>query len=189
MTSKIQAQPGKKTWPPQGQWTYDDYRRLPDDGWRYEVIERVLHKKPTPRPKHQQAIFVIAGRLWEHLQGEPVGQAFTAPIDVILPGLANPVQPDLLFIAAARLEIVKETFIEGAPDLVIEVLSPGNWLDDRRTKFRVYALAGVREYYRGHRPPPDRGVRVAGSELHSGGPLYSKRTGQLCRGARIQRRC
>ncbi len=146
-TRKVQAQPGEKTWPPQGQWTFDDYRQLPDDGWRYEVIEGVLHMNPAPRPKHQQAIFVIAGRLWEHLQGKPVGQAFTAPIDVILPGLTNPVQPDLLFIAAARLEIVKETFIEGAPDLVIEVLSPGNWLDDRRTKFRVYALAGVREYW------------------------------------------
>jgi Uma2 family endonuclease len=59
----------------------------------------------------------------------------------------GPVQPDILFINAQRSEIVKETFIEGAPDLVIEVLSPGNWLDDRRTKFRIYALAGVREYW------------------------------------------
>jgi Uma2 family endonuclease len=146
-TIDVRAQPGEKTWPPQGQWTFDDYQRLPDDGWRYEVIEGVLHMNPAPRPKHQRAIFVISGRLWEHLQEEPLGQVFTAPIDVILPGLTSPVQPDILFINAQRSEIVKETFIEGAPDLVIEVLSPGNWLDDRRTKFRIYALAGVREYW------------------------------------------
>jgi hypothetical protein len=58
------------------------------------------------------ALFVISGRLWEHLQRLPVGQAFTAPIDVILPGLSSPVQPDLLFITAERLEIVKETLSE-----------------------------------------------------------------------------
>lgn len=144
---EAQTQPGEKTWPPQGQWTYDDYCRLPDDGWRYEVIEGIPYRSPTPRPKHQRAVFVISGRLWEHLQRAPIGQAFTAPIDVILPDLASPVQPDLLLITAERLEIVKETFIEGAPDLIVEVLSPSNWLDDRRTKFRVYALAGVREYW------------------------------------------
>jgi Uma2 family endonuclease len=59
-------------WPPQGKWTYEDYRRLPEDGWTYEI--------------------------------------------------------------------------EGAPDIVVEVLSPGNWLVDRRDKFKVYAKAGVREY-------------------------------------------
>lgn len=89
-------------WPPQGQWTYKDYKRLPDDGWRYEVIEGELHTAPAPRPRHQRVIFALSGLLWDY---------------------------------------------EGPPDLTIEVLSPSNWLDDRRTKFRLYARAGVREYW------------------------------------------
>jgi Uma2 family endonuclease len=134
-------------WPPQGQWTYEDYKRLPDDGWRYEVIEGELHVAPAPRPRHQRVVFALSGLLWDYLRHNPLGQAFAAPIDVLLPGLASPVQPDVLFIANDRLDIVKEEFIEGPPDLAIEVLSPSNWLDDRRTKFHLYARAGVREYW------------------------------------------
>jgi Uma2 family endonuclease len=70
-----------------------------------------------------------------------------APTDVLLPGLATPVQPDVIFVVKERLDIIKEERVEGAPDIVVEVLSPGNWLVDRREKFRVYAKAGVREYW------------------------------------------
>lgn len=67
---------------------------------------------------------------------------------VILPaGLATPVQPDLIFISEERRAVIREQSIEGAPDLIAEVLSPSNWLDDRRTKFEAYAEAGVREYW------------------------------------------
>jgi len=137
----------EERWPPQGQWTYGDYKRLPQDGWRYEVIEGELHMAPAPRPRHQRVVFALSGLLWDHLRHNPLGQAFAAPIDVLLPGLASPVQPDVLFIANERLDTVKEEFIEGPPDLVIEVLSPSNWLDDRRIKFHLYARAGVREYW------------------------------------------
>jgi len=102
---------------------------------------------PAPRPRHQRVVFALSGLLWDHLRHNPLGQAFAAPIDVLLPGLASPVQPDVLFIANERLDTVKEEFIEGPPDLVIEVLSPSNWLDDRRIKFHLYARAGVREYW------------------------------------------
>jgi Uma2 family endonuclease len=81
------------------------------------------------------------------LDQQPIGEVLISPIDVILPDLANPVQPDLVFIANDRLHIVKEDFIEGIPDLIVEVLSPGNPAHDRRIKFRVYAQAGVREYW------------------------------------------
>jgi Uma2 family endonuclease len=64
-----------------------------------------------------------------------------------MPGKAEPVQPDLVFVAAERLDIVTQRAIEGVPDLVVEVLSPSNWLDDRRTKFALYAEIGVREYW------------------------------------------
>jgi Uma2 family endonuclease len=61
--------------------------------------------------------------------------------------MATPVQPDFLFTAVDRSEIVQEERIEGAPDWVVEVLSPSNWLVDRHTKFDVYARSGVREYW------------------------------------------
>jgi len=133
--------------PPQGEWTYEDYARLPSDGMRYEVINGELHMTPAPRPQHQKAIFILAGRFWEYLQRKPVGEAYVAPIDVILPGRASPVQPDLLFIARDRLAIVTEDLIEGTPDLIVEVLSPSNPWHDRRTKYQLYARAGVREYW------------------------------------------
>lgn len=133
--------------PPQGQWTYDDYARLPDNGMRYEVIQGDLYMSPAPTPKHQRIIAALYGYLWQHLRKHPLGEAFFAPIDLVLPDLANPVQPDLLFIEKEGLDCVKEKFIEGVPDLIVEVLSPGNVAQDRRIKFQLYAAAGVREYW------------------------------------------
>ncbi len=133
--------------PAQGEWTYEDYRRLPDDGWRYEVLRGELHMTPAPNWKHQQAVYSLGFLLKLFLQRRRLGKACPAPIDVILPAVATPVQPDLVFISKDRMEIIKEGGIEGAPDLIIEVLSPSNWLTDRRTKFEIYALAGVREYW------------------------------------------
>lgn len=143
----VSPQVAAEKWPPQGQWTYEDYKRLPDDGWRYEVIEGELHMAPALRPRHQEATINLATAMSQFARSKKLGKVYTAPIDVLLSGLASPVQPDILFIAGDRLDIVKEEFIEGPPDLIIEVLSPSNWLDDRRTKFRLYARAGVREYW------------------------------------------
>ncbi len=134
-------------WPSQGQWTYSDYKRLPRDGWRYEIIEGELYMAPARRPRHQEATINLATAMSQFARSKRLGKVYTAPIDVLLPGLASPVQPDVLFIANERLDMVKEEFIEGPPDLVIEVLSPSNWLDDRRIKFHLYARAGVREYW------------------------------------------
>ncbi len=133
--------------PPQGEWTYEDYTRLPENGLRYEIIKGELLMTPAPLPKHQRIIANLYGYLWEYLRHQPVGEVFFAPIDVNLPGLASPVQPDLLFIANDRLGIIKERFIEGPPDLIMEVLSAGSEMHDRRTKFELYARAGVREYW------------------------------------------
>lgn len=144
----VQPQPVEAAWPPpRDRWTYEDYKRLPDDGWRYEVIEGELRMSPAPRPKHQEAVTNLGFGLVGFVKTRKLGRVFLSPVDVRLPGLAEPVQPDILFIRQDRLGIVKEKWIEGAPDLIVEILSPSNWIDDRRTKFRVYALAGVREYW------------------------------------------
>jgi Uma2 family endonuclease len=144
----VQIEPAARQWPPpQGKWTFEDYARLPNDGWRYEVIEGVLFMSPSPSPKHQEAITNFGFSLARFVKANRLGKVFFAPIDVRLPVLADPVQPDILFIRQDRLDIIKEKWIEGAPDLIVEILSPGNWIDDRQTKYRVYALAGVREYW------------------------------------------
>lgn len=138
----------KQQWPPlQGEWTYDDYAQLPNNGMRYEVIKGELYMSPAPSPRHQRIIAKLFGLLWEYLGKHPVGEAIFAPVDVMLLDVSGIVQPDLLFIANERLDIVQETLIEGVPDLIVEVLSPGNPTHDRRVKFELYAQVGVREYW------------------------------------------
>ena len=108
---------------------------------------------PAPRTQHQETSLHLASALHQFAHTNQLGKVFTAPIDVILSDratdetIASPVQPDILFIAQERLEIVQEKYIVGAPDLIIEILSPSNWLDDRRDKYTVYEAAGVREYW------------------------------------------
>ncbi len=143
----IQSLTETATWPPQGKWTYEDYARLPRDGWQYEVIYGRLIMVPAPAPGHQLIVGELLAALTTFLRRHPLGRVFPAPTDVLVPGKAEPVQPDLVFVAAGRLNIVTKRAIEGAPDLVVEVLSPSTWLDDRRTKYALYADLGVREYW------------------------------------------
>jgi Uma2 family endonuclease len=139
--------PTEHEWPSQGKWTYEDYRRLPDDGWRYEVIEGELYMSPAPEPIHQEYGGEMFAALRDFGKMHDAGKAYMAPIDVILSEFATPVQPDVLFIVKSRLHIVKKGHIEGAPDIIAEILSPSNWIIDRREKFDIYAKAGVREYW------------------------------------------
>ena len=134
--------------PVQGQWTYADCARLPDDGMRYEVIRGELFMSPDPRPLHQVVITLISYFLVGFLRVNRLGKTFVSPIDVVLPQqLGDPVQPDIVFIANERLSIVGKLNIQGAPDLVMEVLSPSNPEYDRTLKYEIYAEAGVPEYW------------------------------------------
>jgi len=135
----------ERPWPPrQGEWTYKDYLRLPDDGWQYEVIRGVLYMTAAPSPRHQ----IISGRIVRALDNfalERGDLVLYAPLDVMLPGQKTPVQPDVIHIAAGRLGIIGKKMVEGAPDLVVEVLSPTTWWKDRRVKLPLYTETGVRE--------------------------------------------
>ena len=134
--------------PVQGQWTYDDYARLPDDGMRYEVVRGELFISPAPRPLHQRVILRLSYLLNAFLVQHNSGEVLTAPIDVLLPKrLGDPVQPDIVVVASERQQIVGDLNIQGAPDLVIEVLSPTNAEHDRTLKYEIYAEAGVTEYW------------------------------------------
>lgn len=102
----------------------------------------------APRPLHQRVIFRLSYFMEAHLEEHKVGTAFGAPIDVLLPGnMGDPVQPDIVFVRNERLNIIGETYIEGSPDLAIEVLSPSNPAHDRSLKYQLYAEAGVLEYW------------------------------------------
>ena len=133
-------------WPAQGAWTYDDYARLPDDGWRYEVISGELHRSPTPSAEHQSVVVALIHGVETYVRQHGVGRVLVAPIDVMLPGLASPVQPDVLVVLNVNLGIIRQR-VEGVPDLVIEVLSPATARHDRYTKYQLYAEAGVGEYW------------------------------------------
>ena len=133
--------------PPQGEWTYEDYARLPDNGFRYEVIRGELHMSPAPSINHQRTVGTLFQQLNQFTNQHQLGECFIAQIDVNLPDLASPVQPDVLFISKDNADIIKENTIEGVPDLVTEVSSLSTAKYDRQTKFKTYAEAGVTEYW------------------------------------------
>jgi len=126
--------------------TYAQYCLLPEDGKQYEVIDGELFMTPAPRPKHQEIVVRLTEELSRFVREKSLGKVFVAPTDVLLEQHTI-LQPDVLFIHKERLEIVKEQAIEGAPDLVVEVLSPSTFYKDLRKKMTAYSQFGVQEYW------------------------------------------
>lgn len=127
-------------------WTYQDYLELPCDGKIYQIIGGILDMTPAPSPKHQKLSRNLELILWEHVRKNYLGEVYDAPIDVIFDEL-NIVQPDLLFISQDRKHIIKERGIFGAPDMIIEILSPYSASTDMKKKKQLYQRFGVREYW------------------------------------------
>ncbi len=130
---------------PAGTWTYDDLLALPDDGKRYEIIEGELYEMPAPSWAHATVIANLITMLVP-LVATLGGRWRTAPIDVVFPG-ADPVQPDIVVLLPGGKAHPTQRGVEGAPDLLIEVLSPSNRTHDLLTKRALYGRAGVREYW------------------------------------------
>lgn len=126
--------------------TYDDYLNFPNDGKRYEIIDGEHHMTPAPQTRHQIVSRNIERILANYVEENDTGQILYAPTDVVLSD-TTVVQPDILFVRKEREHIIKKNFIEGAPELIIEILSPGNEKLDRRTKMKHYAMFGVGEYW------------------------------------------
>jgi Uma2 family endonuclease len=132
--------------PPQGCWTVAAWEGLPDDGNRYEILEGVLWMTTAPSAFHQWIVGRCIRLIGIPAEDRGLGAWFTAPIGVIL-SPQDAVQPDFLFIRAERVAaLVRERRIHGAPDLIIEVLSPGNSTEAMAQKRALYAHCGVPEY-------------------------------------------
>lgn len=126
------------------QYTYKDYEKLPE-GAPYQLIGGDLVKSPSPTVLHQEIIAVLF-RKFLPLQDKGKGKVLFAPLDVYL-SETETYQPDLLFIKSDNLSIIGKKKIEGAPDLIMEVLSPSTGYYDLRHKKDVYGAKGVREYW------------------------------------------
>jgi Uma2 family endonuclease len=126
-------------------FTYEDYVLLPEDR-RYEVIDGELFLTPAPTPYHQIVGRRIQRAIEDHVEREALGVVLDAPCDVVLSRF-DVLQPDIFFISASRRSVIGEKFISGAPDLVVEVLSPGTRRRDRVLKAKRYASFGVREMW------------------------------------------
>ena len=112
-------------------WTYSDLKRTPDDGKRYEILDGELFVTPAPGPPHQRAAFDLSLAL--HRLVSPMAEVFNPSPDVIL-SPTRVVIPDVVAIREERLHLVSDRGIEGAPDLVVEILSPTSRWRRARTR-------------------------------------------------------
>ncbi|HCS89867.1 MAG: Uma2 family endonuclease [Thiohalocapsa sp. PB-PSB1] len=123
-------------------FTWADYRAWRGDE-RWELIDGAAHAmSPAPSIRHQTVVGNLFARIEQHLRGQPC-RPFVAPTDVKL-SEQDVVQPDILVVCNAGM--ITETHIDGAPDLIVEVLSPGSAARDLRQKKALYERADVREY-------------------------------------------
>jgi len=127
--------------------TYEDYLKFPDnDGIRKEIIEGELYMTPAPSTRHQLVLKKIFRLLDNYVLQHGLGEVLFAPCDVIFSSI-NVMQPDILFISNENLKILTEKNIQGAPDLLVEILSPFSTDNDRFYKKLVYEKFGVKEYW------------------------------------------
>jgi len=126
--------------------TYDDFLLFPDDGKRHELIDGEHYVTPSPSRKHQAIVWNLITIIGPYLESHPVGRAFAAPFDVVFSNV-DVVEPDLLFISNARLDVLTTKNVQGAPNLVVEIGSPGTRRRDEVIKRKLYERFGVEEYW------------------------------------------
>jgi Uma2 family endonuclease len=126
-------------------FTYSDYLQLPEDN-RYEILDGELCVVPAPHTRHQRVSRDLLAALIRHVEDMDLGEILHAPYDVVL-SPENVIQPDILFVSKERLGIIGAANICAAPDLVVEILSPGTRGKDIEVKSKIYARFGAREYW------------------------------------------
>jgi Uma2 family endonuclease len=135
------AQPARRA------WTYSDLVALPEDQLRHELIDGEHFVTPSPAIPHQVILWNLTELLGPYLRASPIGTALTGPVDVKLSPYTVLV-PDLVYFTAERFaRVVNEKHATAAPDLVVEILSPGTRRRDKGRKRAVYDREGAREYW------------------------------------------
>jgi len=125
-------------------YTYADLATFPDDNLRREIIDGELIVTAAPYLRHQRLLRELAWAFLSHLKTHGGGEMLFAPADVVFSDI-NVVEPDLLFVTDDRLSILTEKNIQGAPALVVEVVSDTRL--DRVRKHDLYERFGVPEYW------------------------------------------
>lgn len=128
--------------------TYQDYLELPEEpGYRFEILDGMLIKDPSPNVIHQRVSRrlqrILEDYFWEV---DPQGEIFNAPLDVTFHDVTV-VQPDVFYVSGEQKQIVKDARIDGPPTLVVEVLSPSSSRKDRLQKLRIYQGVQVQHYW------------------------------------------
>jgi Uma2 family endonuclease len=133
---------------PDRRLTYDDFLLFPDcDGLRHEIIDGVHYVTPSPSLRHQDLVGRLHLAIGNFLADRPsLGRVFLSPLDVIFT-IHDIVEPDLLFVAGDQTEIMTEKNIQGAPAIVVEVVSKTSRKRDERIKKELFDRGGVREYW------------------------------------------
>ena len=125
--------------------TYEDYANMPDDE-RYELINGELIMAPGPNMPHQNSQAKLGRWLLPFVDERNLGRVYFSDTDVVLSD-TEVVKPDLLFISKEREDIIAYDNIQGAPDIVVEILSPSTSRRDWNDKRELYAAHGTREYF------------------------------------------
>ena len=126
--------------------TYADYCAIPEDRCRHEIIEGEHFVTPSSESYHQELVVKLTSRLHALIQESGLGRVYVAPMDVLL-SEHDIVQPDVFVILEPNRGIITRPNIKGAPDLVLEILSPSTRSRDRGLKRELYEHAGVGEYW------------------------------------------
>jgi Uma2 family endonuclease len=137
MSSKVIIQPPRTM--------MEVFKSLPE-GTLVQLIENNLITSPSPKDRHQEILEEITFQLTTYVRSKKLGKVRFAPYDVYL-DQKNAFQPDLIFISSENLYKIEENGLHGAPDLVIEILSPATAKYDQKKKKAVYERCGVKDYW------------------------------------------
>jgi Uma2 family endonuclease len=130
---------------PRIKFTVKDYMTTPEDK-RYQLLDGELILAPAPTTRHQRLLLRLYGAVNAFVKPNQLGEVLLSPCDVVLSD-HDVFEPDLLFVSNARSNIVTRANLQGAPDLVVEILSPATAGYDRGYKQTMYSRHGVREYW------------------------------------------
>ncbi len=126
-------------------YTYEDYLNTPE-GERYELLDGELILVASPNEEHQLASVKLVSLMYPYVTARDLGWVFHAPFDIVFSD-TEVVQPDLMFISKEREHIRSGANVRGAPDMVVEILSPSSSRQDWKYKRELYAKYGVKEYW------------------------------------------